>query len=280
MASGADLSIEGPKPEAADIADPELWEKFQERLLWEYPFARATRKPAKTSVSVLRRRAAEQLDDETSPLLTHRFSSLSPLDRERVGMRGRSPLSATDFGAIHHSFLQRVSLEKVGSVQELKTEGQRLVQEAVLTAGEMGLLDWKGLGAFWQSEIGQKVRAQAEHVRRELAFIARFSPSELAAITGEPQEPSLENEFVVVQGVADLVVLLPEEIWLIDFKTDRVAQHELAMRAAKYEPQLKLYARALSQIYRRPVSACWLYFLAQQTALLVQTPIGLCRTAT
>jgi hypothetical protein len=36
------------------------------------------------------------------------------------------------------------------------------------------------------------------------------------------QEPGLEAEFVVVQGVADLVVLLPEEIWLVDFKTDEI----------------------------------------------------------
>ena len=78
------------------------------------------------------------------------------------------------------------------------------------------------IAAFWNSEPGRKIRAQAANVRRELAFTARFSPAELAAITGTKSAPGLKDEFVVVQGVADLVVLLPKEIWLADFKTDEI----------------------------------------------------------
>jgi ATP-dependent exoDNAse (exonuclease V) beta subunit len=72
---------------------------------------------------------------------------------------------------------------------------------------------------------------------------------------------------VVVQGVADLAVLLPEEIWLLDFKTDEVRANELAGKIKIYEPQLKLYASALKKIYSRPVTNCWLHFLsARKTA--------------
>ena len=100
-----------------------------------------------------------------------------------------------------------------------------------------------------------------------MAFTARFSPAELAEITGAKAEAGLENEFVVVQGVADLVVLLPEEIWLVDFKTDQVRADELAEKAKIYAPQMKLYARALAKIYSRPVTNGWLHFLdARKTA--------------
>ena len=44
-------------------------------------------------------------------------------------------------------------------------------------------------------------------------------------------EPLLQDEFVIVQGVADLVALLPEEIWLVDFKTDAIKREEVAARA-------------------------------------------------
>ena len=64
--------------------------------------------------------------------------------------------------------------------------------------------------------------------RRELPFTARFSPAELDDIIGAKTPPDLENEFVVVQGVADLVVLLPEEIWLVDFKTDELEGEGIA----------------------------------------------------
>ena len=39
-----------------------------------------------------------------------------------------------------------------------------------------------------------------------------------------------------MQGVADLVVLLPEEIWLVDFKTDEV-------RADDLPEKIKIYSR-------------------------------------
>ena len=65
-----------------------------------------------------------------------------------------------------------------------------------------------------------------------------------------------------MQGVADLVVLLPEEIWLVDFKTDEIRKDELPDRIKTYTPQLKLYAQALGKIYSRPVTNCWLHFLS------------------
>ena len=59
-------------------------------------------------------------------------------------------------------------------------------------------------------------------MRRELAFTAKFSPKELDEIPGTKSDPKLDGEFVVVQGIADLVVLLPKEIWMVDFKTDEI----------------------------------------------------------
>jgi ATP-dependent helicase/nuclease subunit A len=79
------------------------------------------------------------------------------------------------------------------------------------------------------------------------------------------------QEFVVVQGAADLVVLLPGEIWLLDFKTDHVKPDDLDSRIHHYEPQLALYSRALEQIYRRPVTRCWLHFLTLRQSVPLHT---------
>jgi ATP-dependent helicase/nuclease subunit A len=99
----------------------------------------------------------------------------------------------------------------------------------------------------------------------------RLSEQELLALTGETAVKNLEEEFVVVQGVADLVVLMPQELWLLDFKTDRVQPEEISERAKSYEPQIKLYAAALSRIYRRPVTNAWLYFLSCREAVALTT---------
>jgi ATP-dependent helicase/nuclease subunit A len=78
-----------------------------------------------------------------------------------------------------------------------------------------------------------------------------------------------DDEFVVVQGFADLAVILPEEIWLVDFKTDHVDRGAMAAVVQFYEPQLKLYALALGRIYRRPVTGAWLHFLSLKQLVAV-----------
>ena len=126
----------------------------------------------------------------------------------------------------------------------------------------LSALDFKALAAFWQSDTGRKICANAGHVKRELPFTARFTARELEALSFKVQEEGMDEEFVLVQGVADLVVILKDEIWLLDFKTDNVNSKELEAKRKQYEPQLKLYSLALSRIYGRPVTNCWLHFLS------------------
>jgi ATP-dependent helicase/nuclease subunit A len=239
------------------LADATAWQRLEQRLTWKYPFSFATRQPAKTSVTVLRR---QSLANEESHI--HSFT-------EAVASGGgshRAPASsvpAVDVGSAQHAFLRWVALDQVGSIESLQAEARRLVEIQALTAEAAGLLDFAGLAAFWKSELGSHIRAHPENVQRELVFTARFTLPELAHLTGQQPSVDGQEEFVVVQGVADLVLILADEIWLVDFKTDRAGEQ----RAAEYELQLKLYARALAQIYRRPVTQSWIYFLTTREAV-------------
>jgi ATP-dependent helicase/nuclease subunit A len=243
-------------------------------LNWNYKFKPATGRAAKSSVTALRRQT-EELDEEAEPVFR------IPLPANGLASRRAPPgpglkLNAAATGTAHHKFLQHVTLEKADDLDVLGAEAKRLEGAGVLTADECAALDLGAVAAFWKSEPGRKIRAQPpDCVRREPAFTAKFSPAEVDTILGKKTPPGLENEFVVVQGVADLVVLLPREIWLVDFKTDEIKSAELAERSRHYEPQLKLYAGALSRIYSRPVTNCWLHFLAaRQTANLKVYPAG------
>jgi ATP-dependent helicase/nuclease subunit A len=233
--------------------DRETEQKLKERLSWQYQFGAATTRAAKSSVTALRRQA-EELDDEAAQFFSTRKIS-------------RAKLSAADAGTAAHKFLQHFLFEGVADLKSLEAEAERLERENVLSADERGFLDLKTVAAFWNSEPGKKILKQPANVKRELAFTAKFSPAELSEIIGTKSDAALEGEFVVVQGVADLVVLLPQEIWLLDFKTDEVRADELPAKIKNYRPQLELYARALAKIYSRPVTNCWLHFLsAQKTA--------------
>src|SRR5262249_39622352 len=124
--------------------------------------------------------------------------------------------------------------------------------------------------AFWQSALGGRIRAQpSKHIHRELPFTARMSRADLEAVQLPINAGLQEDEFVVVQGVADLAVILSREIWLVDFKTDRVDSSGLAAALKFYQPQLRLYALALGRIYRRAVTEAWLHFLSLKQSVAV-----------
>lgn len=244
-------------------------ERLRGRLSFGYPFGVATNEPAKTSVSALRRRATELLEQEESVEIFRRPA--------RRAITAEAKKSTADIGTMYHRFLEHVSFERVKAARDLRAEAARMIDERILSPAEAEWLNFDSLLAFWRSEFGRKILAHAPHVRRELAFTARFSPSELDELKVRQTSgfgPDLENEFIIVQGVADLAVILPEEIWLLDFKTDDVIGTELAEKIRVYEPQLKLYARALERIYRRPVTDCRIHFLACGETVPVKTALN------
>jgi ATP-dependent exoDNAse (exonuclease V) beta subunit len=71
----------------------------------------------------------------------------------------------------------------------------------------------------------------------------------------------------------DLAVLLPGEVWVLDFKTDHVSEADLPERAHEHERQLRLYAAALYRIYGRPVTRCVLHFLSLRRSWEVTEPM-------
>jgi ATP-dependent helicase/nuclease subunit A len=231
-----------------------------ERIRWRYPQATAMEEPAKTTVTALRRRALA--DEEARP-----WEFVSSGRSGEVGPT--AGLSAPELGTLHHEFLQSVKLEHAADEAALRQAVEQFVAAGVFSAAEGAALDVAALAEFWRGEVGSAIRARAACVRRELPFTARFTPVELARHLGGGVIAGLADEFVVVQGVADLVVVQPQEIWLLDFKTDRVSGRALEERAAKYRPQLSLYAAALAGIFQRPVTRRWLHFLSTRQTMTV-----------
>jgi ATP-dependent helicase/nuclease subunit A len=257
VANPGELQTPIAESELSQIGGQEIMAALRARLEWEYPFGAATTRQAKASVTALRREA-EELDDEAEPLFYPPPSA--PRGPATAKTKTQSPrLSAAEIGAAHHNFLQYVALDKIAA---LAAEAARLKQENYLTDDEHAALDLPALAQFWASALGHKILAQAGAVRRELPFTARFTPAEIAERIGTPAPGDLADEFIVVQGVADLVVLLPREIWLVDFKTDQVGKRELPGKIRLYTPQLLLYADALEKIFFRPVTFRALHFLA------------------
>ncbi len=68
------------------------------------------------------------------------------------------------------------------------------------------------------------------------------------------------TEQVLVQGVADAVLVWPDHAEILDYKTDRGKTPEQLVRA--YRQQLVLYAAAIEKRLDCPVTRCTLYSLS------------------
>ena len=230
------------------------------RFAWEYPDQAATMESAKQSVSVLRRRLAAESEEESAVMFA----------RRRIGSpRTKTPvdplaLTAAQRGTAHHLFLQQVDLRSVITEATLREEAARLMGAGVLTEIQAAALDFSALQMFWTSEVGATILSAKAEVRRELPFTARFGRGELRRQLAGQNDSEIANQgddWVVVQGMVDLAVIRPEEIWLLDFKTDQVTAKSVGEKVKEYEPQLWLYSQGLQKIYQRPVRRIWLHFL-------------------
>jgi ATP-dependent helicase/nuclease subunit A len=258
------------RPTWAAADERVAFETLRSRLTPPYAHQAATKEFAKASVSALRSRARIGGEEEARVL----FVGGRPYAEAAPG--GLDPATR---GTVHHRVLEALPLQHPVTQGILAQCVHELRRLEVLTPVEADALDWDALIGFWQSALGKRIQRQHKHVQRELPFTARFSPNELRQM-GIPMTDTLEeDEYVVVQGVIDLAVVLPAEVWILDFKTDQISESELGARVIEYHPQLELYGRALEVIYRRPVRELWLHFLhLRRTAALRSSATGPQRT--
>ena len=78
-----------------------------------------------------------------------------------------------------------------------------------------------------------------------------------------------EDELVrIVTGVVDLLAVFPDRVEFYDYKTTRIGRGEEKDKIGAFRPQMNLYAKALSDIFSRPVSG-YLVFTATGAVIRV-----------
>ncbi len=180
--------------------------------------------------------------------------------RRRPSLMYAQGMSAAERGTAMHAFLQYADL--AAARENIDKELQRLVQQGYMQAQGVKAVDKSGIAAFLASPLCERIDA-ASHRMREYDFIMAIPAVQLQKEL--PQE--LQQEEVLVQGIADLVLLYENEAEVVDYKTDRgVDEQELIQR---YAEQLRLYRTAVEKQLGLPVKrvTIWSFGLAKEIQL-------------
>ena len=214
--------------------DPALTRALQEGFVWHYRAEGLDSVPAKVSVT--------SLVHQTQELILERPAFLS-----------KDGLTAAEMGTALHAFMEHADFGALAAgldagpealAHAVQQENQRHVQ-ARLTSPEIAeKLDQTSICRFVSGALFARIRA-AEQVLRELAFITALPADVVMEAQHSPTPAAAQGEQVLVQGVADLVLVFPDHLELVDYKTDR--KKDAARLLADYAPQLELYALALNK---------------------------------
>ncbi len=258
LAEGSDKAVppgDAPDPTELpeDLSAGQL-EQLNARLGWAYPSVQATLQPAKVSVSRLNR--------HEEPMTATSF----PHPAMRPDQGGSTKGLRT--GLAYHRILQWITPVLGSNLESTRGEVQRLIEQGIIVEADVTEVQLERIVAFWTSDVGEMIRAESDRLHRELPFTARFAVEELQQLgfdfNDDAQDPKM-RDWVILQGVIDLAVLTPGEIWLLDFKSERIDPSQLNRQLDIHRPQLMAYQSALERIYHRPVVHCWIHFLQSDT---------------
>ena len=222
-AAPAPAEIPTPAPDAA------LLDTLRQSFAWHSPRAPLQKIPAKVSVSAVAHAAR-------------------PVALERPAFLQKSGLTGAERGTAIHAFMQSVPFD--GPAPDLDAEVQRQIDARLLDPALADKLDLDRVRPFFESAVWRRIR-HAKAVLREEPFITALPA---AQITPEAGECGAE---VLVQGIADLVLVYDDHAEILDYKTDR--SRDASFYIEEYAAQLRLYRRAFAQRLAVPVTKLTIY---------------------
>ncbi|MBQ2733056.1 MAG: PD-(D/E)XK nuclease family protein, partial [Clostridia bacterium] len=249
-------------------------ELINKRLAFEYKDSYLSRIPAKISVSDL----SPSVLDEAMPTQSDTEASLAAMGKWRGADFNEMPdflskdkkASAAEAGTATHQFLQFCDITNARE-NGVEAEAVRLCELGFINEKQKSCLRADELELFVSSSFAGRLE-KADSLRREFRFNC-FMPAH--KLTEKPElEIKLKGRELPVQGVIDGFFLEGEEIYLFDYKTDRIPDklnrdEAMDMLRERYRWQLSCYAEALKRIFSRRISGAMIYSTALGEAFSV-----------
>ncbi|MDK2802883.1 MAG: helicase-exonuclease AddAB subunit AddA [Oscillospiraceae bacterium] len=231
---------EGYIEEGVIIEDDKIREKsdknyikeIEENILWKYPYKDYLSIPVKMSVTDI--------------------SKVKNRDKISINKRPffamESGVTGAEKGTILHTFMQYANFTE--AQKDLDKEIENIILKKYITKEQVKTLNKDKIKIFLESNICKRI-INSSIVKREIAFRDIIFPSDLNLSNSE--------QGILIQGIADCLILDKEENIIIDYKTDFVKDKSELI--ARYTLQMKIYKHAIEDSYKIKVDKVYIYSL-------------------
>ena len=240
---------------ATDEYSKEELEKLTKELDWVYKYKDSTILPTKTSVSRLKDASIEKENqDKEYAEEINLFEELSQnleitLDKPKF-MRD-DKITKAQIGTLVHMCIQKLDENISYTIKDIQNFVNELVVKEIITEKEASCIDTNLLYKYTQSEIFNNLK-KAKEVHKEQAFYINIPAKEIYNNINS-------DDNILVQGVIDLYFIDENNnIILLDYKTDYVANGKEQEIVEKYRKQLEIYKRALEEATGKKVFKSYL----------------------
>ncbi len=224
-------------------SDSELILKMKEAARFDYPFKMQSQIPSKYSVSELSKSSSEGVFD---------FDSAPDFMCE-------NEMSGAARGTALHTFMQFANFER--AAQNLQLELDAVCEKGHITPQQKDAIELSRLSSFFESSLFKRI-LKADSVFREYKFTVGVD-------SGQFGGSRYADDTVVLQGIADCVIIEGNCATIIDYKTDYVkTPNELLER---YSMQLSIYKSAIEKMLSIPVKQCLIYSFCLSCEIEVET---------
>jgi ATP-dependent helicase/nuclease subunit A len=224
--------------------------QIKQSLNWNYSFGEAPQMPAKRSVTQF----------------THRNDEFTKLDCSLALKRTPKAVLTTEsidgrsIGSVTHLVLSQIDLSKAITPESITRLINQLAAQGQIAQSLAQYIDIDSIIKFFKTDLGQMALDKNNTVFREWPFTFALPASQWTE-TEAHDTGRTTQDYIIIQGIIDLLVETPDGLVIVDFKTDDVPADKLTGRAELYRGQLDIYAQAAGAITGKKVCGKWLYFL-------------------
>ncbi len=214
----------------------ELLSKVDKLLSWKYPYMTSTKIEGKASVTDIAKGKKKELVDITE---------------KPKFLNKNEELSKAEIGTLMHLIMQKLDFKKDYDEKDIKELIQELIASKIINENQAKYINDKKILNFTRSDFYKELK-EAKEIQKERPFYIYISSKEIY--------DDETDEKILVQGIIDLYYInKDDQLILVDYKTDYVANNNEQELIDKYKGQLSIYKRALEQALNRKVETAYIY---------------------